>query len=366
VTDEELSTRFTQLREYVDSAVFPSSHAMQSAWGQLDEAPRLRSVIRRRRVILPLVAAAAVVATALSVALTTDDRTSRQLAPAVSTAVTDPALTCPAAAPTTSSQKDLYPFPSPGPNPLTITNRLVPTSTPTHAVVCGYVNRLDTTLPTKLATSRTIDDGLANIATTLAYDPPEGPGRPCADDIEAHDWDSYLIGLDYPTGTIWISAPGNHCLGASNGRFVTNDHVADSVMTALASGVWPDPKQTTEADCQRGVGRLGQQSAMIPDTPVSLVVCDAFDGNATVNTTPAQLHAVVAALDRLPTAPDSAFQCTGVGGSSDTYTLTFQYSVGPSVTVSVYVGCSPAVHNGSLEATDGSAVLLEIQRIFNH
>lgn len=52
------------------------------------------------------------------------------------------------------------------------------------------------------------------------------------------DSDPYLIGLSYPSGTLWIAAPDNHCLDYSNGHFTTSTHVATSAIVAYQGGSW--------------------------------------------------------------------------------------------------------------------------------
>ena len=167
--------------------------------------------------------------------------------------------------------------------------------------------------------------------------------------------------------TMWISAPDDHCLGSSNGHFTADAHVAAAVIQAYRTGTWASPASNSSNECLSATGRLGQQSALVSVTPVTLVVCRNSDARPGATATDTELTAIVAALNRLPSARNSfAFKCTGQGYPAAGYSLIFKYSVGPPVTVNIYQGCSPAIHNGNLQATDAATVLPVLQEILNH
>jgi hypothetical protein len=80
--------------------------------------------------------------------------------------------------------------------------------------------------------------------------------------------------------------------------------------------------------------------------------------------TRADLDALVAGLNALPTEPDQySFMCGSRGVPEASYTVTFTYRVGPPVTVSIEKGCAPAISNGNLQAADASSVLPIVQQI---
>jgi hypothetical protein len=257
------------------------------------------------------------------------------------------------------------------PDALDVSDRLAPTATPAQAVVCAYLHGD----AGALTGSRVLDGGLAALPDTLAWLPSgDAATRPCAAYLGAADGDSYLVGLSYPHGTTWVTAPGNHCLGSSNGRFLTSTHVATDAAAAYRAGRWTPPAPTLADGCPTTPGRLGQEKTLVPDAPISVLVCQNFPHhsvsagfeNRSRAGTSADLAALMTALNALPTEPDGQLSNCGVTDSVvpvATYRIVFSYGVGPSVAVSIAPDCLPAVSNGSLQATVASGLVPIVARI---
>ena len=322
--------------------------------------PQDRSARRRWTLVAAVTAAVCVIAVAiLAVTLAHSGSNKRALAPAVP----PPTLTCPANPPTHASRPATYPLPGPDKESLRLSDRLAPAAPPIHALACAYVSPASNRPHGNSA--RLIDNGLANIPSLMAWSPP-AEDRGCTADLRATDGDLYLIGLVYPNGTLWISAPDDHCLGSSNGKFTAETHVATTVKSALDTGAWPKP--TPPAPCTGTSGRLGQQQQMIPADPTSVTLC-VLNGITTVREgNPTQLHTVTSALNGLPHTPDGGtFKCAAPSYSpAVSYTLNFAYAVGPAVTVTIFEPCTPAVHDESLQSADADPALPILSQILNN
>jgi len=316
---------------------------------------------------VPAAAAAACVAIVVGIVVAVvPGHSGRHATTTPSTAVLD----CPTTPPAASSPRDLYPVPPPRSDALTVSDRLVPTTAPARAVVCAYLHQD----AGRLTGSRVVDSGLGTIPDTLAWLPPQGAApQACTADLRPTDGDAYLIGLSYPSGTLWVAAPGNHCLGSSNGRFTTRAHVATDAIAAYRSGGWTPPAKIAEDGCRVTTGRLGQERALVPGAPDSVLVCQGLGtggvppnavGRSRVGTTADRL-ALVATLSALPTEPNQSLSLAHCIEPAQLryYFVTFSYRVGPPVTVSLVPGCTPAIHNGSLQASDASTVLPIVQRV---
>jgi len=109
----------------------------------------------------------------------------------------------------------------------------VPPDTPTHAIVCAYLhgNR------GKLTGTRTLDGNLSMIPADLAELPRAPDGQPCELYYALTDGDYYLMALSYPSGAMWLSIPGNHCVGASNGKLIVANLRAQAD-AAYRTGDW--------------------------------------------------------------------------------------------------------------------------------
>lgn len=276
-----------------------------------------------------------------------------------------PSLVCPSTPPTAVAPTRSYPLPAPRKEAITLSDRLAPSATPVHATVCAYVRR-GSTRPNG-SSARLIDQGLANLAELISWIPPGAPGT-CTLNLALTDGDVYLLGLTYRTGTLWISAPDDHCLGASNGRFTTPTHLATTIKAALDAGAWPKP--APPAPCTGVGGRLGQQQQMVPPAPTGVTLCirNGYAAPTVRDGTAAQLRSLVAALNDLPHGADGrAFKCALPDLTpAVSYFLTFTYKVGPPVIVTIFEPCNPAVHNGNLQATDADALQPILSQILNN
>jgi hypothetical protein len=248
-----------------------------------------------------------------------------------------------------------YWIPQP-PKGIDIAKRFVPLETPTRAVVCAYLQDNHG----KLTSTRTLDgDHLSTIPADLAWLPPvsEPDQQPCAAFLEDTDGDYYLMALSYPGGTMWLSMPGNHCLNASNGEFVAHNLRAEAE-AANRTGRWQPVRPRDIDGCSQSTGRLGQQYRFVPEYPVSVQLCRLGKQSHAVTAKQDDLARLIAALNRLPTAPwGYEFHCGGSGQPYANYVLTFGYRVGPPVQVEIQEGCRPELDNGNLQAYDASSVL---------
>lgn len=247
-------------------------------------------------------------------------------------------------------------------------SRLVPQEVPTRVLVCGYL--------AADGTSRTgsieLGGDPARVANALSWLPRALPGqsRACTTELRPGDGDTYLVGLAYPTGTVWVSAPGNHCAGASNGVFATATNVGDSVARAYAARRWTvDPSSTQSGDrdpCHVGTaGRLGQDKAMVPGNPVSATICKVPYSNQSVASATrvvTDLPALVRSLNSGATKPSTSTMGCGSAQPSAALSVLYEvlvsYAEGPPVFVRVTPGCVPSIDNLSLQGDDLAAVAL--------
>jgi hypothetical protein len=129
------------------------------------------------------------------------------------------------------------------PNQISARKRLTSTKKPTNAVVCGYLTG-STLAPTRLAratvplTARHVlaKKAAQTLNTTFGAVPAGAPSTVCADNIAVTDGDDYLVGFTYDSGTLWVSTPGNHCKGASNGSFRTVTNLRSVAAAAYRAG----------------------------------------------------------------------------------------------------------------------------------
>jgi hypothetical protein len=99
---------------------------------------------------------------------------------------------------------------------------------------------------------------------------------------------------------------------------------------------------------------------MVPAGETSLTIC--VSGKA--HRFASGYQALVLALNRLPTRP-SAGGCTPSPASSlpTWYDLYFSYAQGPLASVSIAVGCRPAIENGYLQSDSASTVMPVIRQL---
>lgn len=271
-----------------------------------------------------------------------------------------PIRSCPADMPTNPTGTSDYWIPQP-PKGIDTAKSVVPLDTPARAIVCAYLHGNHG----KLSGIRTLDGDLATIPADLAWLPPvsQPDKHPCASYYAVTDGDYYLMALSYPGGRMWLAIPGQHCSGASNGKFLAHN-LGPQADTAYRTGRWKALPPTTAYDCPWSAGRLGQQDQFVPGHPVSVRLCRPGDRSSTVTANQDDLARLTAELNRLPTAPfDYHSQCGPAGQPSQGYELTFGYQVGPAVQVEIAEGCHPEIVNFSVQANDAGEVLTLVKHL---
>lgn len=351
------------LEDRIRTAMLAHEHEAPTA----AESQPGRSLPRRRTHWVPVAAAVvvlAVVGTVVAIRGVGDGRHSA--APALA------GLNCPQTFADASDLNGLAWVPA-KPNGVDGTRRLAPLQTPTRALVCGYesprTSNAHAAMP--MTTSADLAGDLSRLPDELAWLPRRLPDRvlACATNLLGTDLHAYLIGLTYPGGTLWVSAPGNHCVGASNGSFDTSTNLSAFAAAALAAHAVPPLASTPtypHTACEAtNSGRLGQETEMVPDHPVSATMCKGTSPHPASSPKFAvpDPGALAAELNSLRTVP-SRSGCNG--GVPATYELLFRYSDGPPVFVILTLGCHPSVDNGSLRADNAGAVIALMARQLTH
>jgi hypothetical protein len=345
-----------------------------------DEAPRAAELLRlleqaaaprRRRTFaayLPFAAAAAVVAVVLgsvwAVGLLGSHRSAPT--PAASRIGARTALSCPA------RYAGQAPWVPARPSGVGVGggggSRLVPQKTPSSALICAYggSNTAAQQAGWALSGRRSLTGGLTDLAGLLTWQPRRVPGQeiPCTD--MGGRQTNYLIGLSYSGGaTIWVSATDdpNACVGTTNGEFASSGVVGAEVSTAFTSGRWPAPKPASCHPSSQDLGRLGQDTAMVPAGSTSLTICASKDRTLTSG-----YQGLVTALNQLPTRVSSRGCSASSGGpesygATENYELLFSYPQGPQVAVNVISGCIPAIDSLYLQANSASSIVPILQQL---
>jgi hypothetical protein len=242
-------------------------------------------------------------------------------------------------------------------------SRLVPQQTPSAALICAFTGSNTTKRQYGWALSgrRSLIGDLAGLARQLSWQPRQIPGQQIACTLLGGPQTNYLIGLSYPGGaTLWVAATAepNECVDSFNGEFTSIGTIGPEVTKAFTSGRWPARQAAACNKTFQDIGRLGQDTAMVPAGATSLTIC----APAAHRTVTSGYQALVRALDRLPTRT-STRTCSGSPGPNSFYQLLFSYPKGPPVSVDVAVGCHPAINNDSLQAASASTVMPIIQQL---
>jgi hypothetical protein len=268
-----------------------------------------------------------------------------------------PIRSCPAEMPT---HAPTYWIPQ-QPKGIDAAKRFVPLKTPTTALVCAYLHGNHA----RLTGTRTLDGDLSTIPADLAWLPPvsQPDKQPCASFFAVTDEDYYLMALSYAGETMWLAIPGQHCLSASNGKFLAHN-LRLQARAAYSTGRWNPSRPATMGGCPQAAGRLGQQDRFVPEHPVSVQLCRLGKHSRTVTAKQGDLARLTAELNRLPTARwGYEFHCGGAGIPTESYVLTFGYRVGPPVHVEIQEGCRPEIDNGSLQANSAGEVLTLVKQL---
>jgi hypothetical protein len=240
-------------------------------------------------------------------------------------------------------------------------SRLVPQATPSSALVCAYrgSNMAEQKAGWALSGQRSLVGGLGRLADELTWQPRSIPGQQlgCLDVGGLQT--NYLIGLSYPDGaTIWVSATDepSECFGTSNGEFTSPGIVGPDVSRAFASGRWPARLPVSCIQSSQSVGRLGEDTAMVPAGSTSLTVC-----TPEAHTLNSGYQTLVSALNRLPVSVSTLSCSPSPAPSAPQYQLLFSYPEGPPVLVIITSGCYPEVDNLGLQSNSATTVFPVIQ-----
>lgn len=242
-------------------------------------------------------------------------------------------------------------------------SRLVPQQTPRSALICAYAgsNNARQQAGWALSGRRSLAGNLAGLAGQLSWQARRLPGQQIACTLIGGPQTNYLIGLRYPGGgTMWVAATAepNQCVDASNGEFTSSGTIGPDVSKAFASGRWPAPRPVSCNGTFQDIGRLDQDTAMVPAGSTSLTIC-APKAHRTITS---GYQALVRALDRLPTRV-STRSCSGSPGPGSYYQLLFSYPEGPAVSVSIAVGCHPEIDNLDLQSASASSVMPLVRQL---
>jgi len=268
-------------------------------------------------------------------------------------------LTCPRSVP---AGRRTSPWLPATPRGLNGSARLAPLRVPARVVVCAYLGPRSAAGTTG---SVLLTGDLSGVMSDLAWIPPAHAVGACADFLRPADSDYYLIGLSYLGAREWVAAPGNHCVGSSNGVFASNANLSSRASAWYQAHRWTATPASHDPCHPSGFGRLGQHTSMVPDHPVSVSLCEvsaAAGGRATRRTKISEVGRLASALNALPA---SGWQnlCRPAGRPLTEYSLLFGYVQGPPVLVSVATSCTPEVNNGSLQSSDAATVLPLIQSL---
>ncbi|AWS46992.1 hypothetical protein [Streptosporangium sp. 'caverna'] len=249
-----------------------------------------------------------------------------------------------------------------------IEESLVP-GEPAEAMICAYPG--DNAHPggERLAGSRTLTGETKAMARDLAYLPvsTEAHGGPCT--AMGGPMTNYLIRFAYPGGeALWVGSAEevNSCVRTTNGTADSRSYIGPSLTTAYRTGTWklsrPDDPCTG-----RTTGRRGQDERMVPEGPVSVLVCGEIASSDKRSPRLEHGRQVATALAETLNSPDtrpSENICHQIAGVDDrTLRLLFAYADGPPADVQISMGCKPGINNGLLQADLDDPVRDEVTRL---
>ena len=153
---------------------------------------------------------------------------------------------------------------------------LVPDARPDAVVVCSYSGhfivtgpKADTISQTALSGTRALHGDLSSVTSDLASTP-RGTPRACLQNLASTDGQYYLIGLAFHGRTDWVSVPGNHCKGTTNGVFMGKSNLRADAAQAYQYGTWvSDPAVVKRCD----VSPDATSPATMPAGRASLTIC---------------------------------------------------------------------------------------------
>jgi hypothetical protein len=242
------------------------------------------------------------------------------------------------------------------------TGRLVPRRAPRSAVICAYDGtNIGPQSGWKLSGRTSLTSGLAAIAAQLTWQP--GRRRLGVCTLIGGRQVNYLIGMTYSGGgRLWVAATldPNSCVETSNGEFTSSGVIGPAVTKAFGTGKWPAPGPESCHGGGPGIGRLGQDEAMVPPGVTSVLICGR--GGRTIYS---GYERLVAALNALPTWPSTGSCTFAPGQSGPSYRLLFSYPEGPAVQVNIDGHCSPQIDNLSLQSASARRIVPIIERLIS-
>jgi len=193
--------------------------------------------------------------------------------------------------------------------------RLVPTTTPSSALICAYAgsNIAKQQAGWDLSGRRPLTGNLAGLAAQLSWKGRRLPGDHIACAGVGSAETRYLIGLRYSGGaTMWVAGGdgADNCIPASNGEFTSISTIGPEATQAFRSGRWPARPPAACGGRLRDIGRLGEDKALVPAGVVSLTICA-----PKAHTVTSGYQALIRALNRLPTQPSTG-RCSPSPASS--------------------------------------------------
>ncbi|MEV8632924.1 hypothetical protein AB0395_14830 [Streptosporangium sp. NPDC051023] len=227
---------------------------------------------------------------------------------------------------------------------------------PVAAMICAYPG--DNAQPggERLSGSRTLAGGAGAMAHDLDYLPAgtAAYGGPCT--LMGGPMTNYLIRFVYAGGSVlWVGSAEevNSCVTTTNGTVSSHSYVGRDIAAAYRTGRW-EPVRPADPCREQPTGRRGQDRRMVPDGPVSVLVCgqtsrrigepprQEFDGRTA--------ETLTEALNSLASRPsdNTCQKIEGVGNRS--FRLLFRYADGPPANVWIFTGCVPGADNGLLQA----------------
>jgi hypothetical protein len=266
-----------------------------------------------------------------------------------------PRLLCPA------RYAGVAPWVPAGPAGVSASARLVPRRVPRSAVICAYDGtNVGPQSGWKLSGRRSLTSGLAALTAQLTWQPGR---RPLTCTAVGGRQVNYLIGLTYSGGgRLWVAATldPNSCVGSSNGEFASSGVIGLPVTKAFRTGKWPVPGPESCHGGGPGVGRLGQDKAMVSPGVTSVTICGR--GGRTIY---AGYGRLIAALNALRTWPSTGSCTFAPGQHGPSYRLLFSYPEGPAVQVSINGHCSPQIDNLSLQSASARGIVPIIERLIS-
>ncbi|MEU7739059.1 hypothetical protein [Nonomuraea sp. NPDC049158] len=238
---------------------------------------------------------------------------------------------------------------------------------PVTAMICAYPGDNTRMGGERLAGSRTLTGDAEAMARDLGYLPVSTEERDVMCTLKGGPMTNYLIRFAYPGGGgLWVGSAEevNGCVRTTNGTVQSRSYVGRSLTAAYRTGTWrlvhPDDP------CQIPGERRGQDERMVPDEPISVLVCrratragERAPRREHDRRTAGSLAQTLNALD----AGDKEILNEVSCDPADWFDLLFGYAEGPPVRVSIVLGCDHGVDNGFLNAPLDDALRDQIIRL---